>query len=164
MTRWRLRGRSEDGLLGGVDALAFGALVFIAGTILVLNAWSVVDARMAVGAAAREAVRTIVEDTSGDLAGGQAQIADLEQRARDNAATAMTQHGKDVDAQPLAVAFEPLDENLRCATVRVAVTWKAPAIALPFVGVFRDGIDVTIEHQGRIDPFRAGVAGEVSCA
>lgn len=160
--------RDEDGLLGGLDALAFGALVFLTGTLLILNAWSVVDTRMAVSAAAREAVRTVVEAPAAYLSGEGAvqrstNLAQLELLAVQRAGEAIAQHGKDVVANPPTVRFAPLRLDARCAEVVVTVSHTAPTIALPFVGVFRDGITVTIEHRGRIDPYRAGLAGEVDC-
>lgn len=155
--------RTQDGFLGGLDALAFGALVLLTGTLLVVNAWSVVDTRMAVSAAAREAVRSIV-DAPVEQLNDPGQGVDLQIRAIDRALVALEQHGKDVTTvQPGDLQFTMGRDRPRCAEVRVAVTYRAPAIALPFVGVFRDGIPVTIEHAERVDPFRNGLRGEADC-
>lgn len=165
MSRWS----QQDGLLGGVDALAFGTLVFITGTLLVLNSWSVLDTRMAVSAAAREAVRTVVEAPGADLSrgpapGGGSHLDGLEARAIEIATITMEQHGRTVNPGDLVVTFAPLPAEFRCAEVVAQVSFRAPAIGLPIVGIFRGGIDVTVEHRQRIDPFRAGIGGEVACA
>ena len=48
-------------MVGGVEILPLALLVFTAGMLLVMNGWAIVDARLAVAGAAREAVRTAVE-------------------------------------------------------------------------------------------------------
>ena len=55
------RGHGEAGVVGGVEILPLALLVFTAGMLLVMNGWAIVDARLAVAGAAREAVRTAVE-------------------------------------------------------------------------------------------------------
>ena len=57
------RGRAggDGGQVGGIEALPFGLLVFVVGALLVANAWAVVDAKLAVDAAARQATRHYVE-------------------------------------------------------------------------------------------------------
>ncbi|MBA2283441.1 MAG: hypothetical protein H0W25_19710, partial [Acidimicrobiia bacterium] len=52
--------RDERGQMGGIEALPFGLLIFVVGALLVANAWAVIDAKLAVTAAAREAARTWV--------------------------------------------------------------------------------------------------------
>ena len=41
----------------GMEVIPFGLLTFVVGALLVANAWAVIDAKMAVSAAAREATR-----------------------------------------------------------------------------------------------------------
>ena len=60
----RLRG--DAGQVGGIEALPFGLLIFVAGSLLIANAWAVVDAKFATDAAARQAVRTFVESDDHD--------------------------------------------------------------------------------------------------
>ena len=48
--------------------LPFGVLIFVVGSLLIANAWAVVDAKLATTAAAREAARAYVE--SGSAAAG----------------------------------------------------------------------------------------------
>ena len=68
------RGRGEAGVVGGVEILPLALLVFTAGMLLVMNGWAIVDARLAVAGAAREAVRTAVEapDAGTAFAAGEA--------------------------------------------------------------------------------------------
>ena len=47
-----------------MEVIPFGVLTFVVGALLIANAWAVVDAKMAVSAAAREATRAYVEAPS----------------------------------------------------------------------------------------------------
>ena len=49
--------RDESGQVAGLEAIVFGLLTFVVGVLLAANAWAVVDAKMAMSTAAREAVR-----------------------------------------------------------------------------------------------------------
>lgn len=53
--------RSERAMIAGAEALALGVLVLLAGTILIVNAWAVLDTRMALEAATREYLRAYTE-------------------------------------------------------------------------------------------------------
>ena len=55
------RCRGDRGQVGGIEALPFGVLTFVLGSLLIANAWAVVDAKFATDAAAREAAHTFVE-------------------------------------------------------------------------------------------------------
>ena len=48
----------------------FGLLIFVVGSLLIANAWAVVDAKFATDAAARQAVRTFVEGDDPDVRAG----------------------------------------------------------------------------------------------
>ena len=50
----------DRGQAGGMEVLPLGFLVLVSVTLVIANAWGVIDARMAVSAAAREAVRAYV--------------------------------------------------------------------------------------------------------
>ena len=65
LRRRRIDWNEDCGQVGGIEVLPFGLLVFIVGTLLVANAWAVVDAKLAVTSAAREAVRSYVEADDG---------------------------------------------------------------------------------------------------
>ena len=78
-------------MVGGVEALPFGLLTFVAGVLLVANLWAVVDAKVAVDAAARQATRHYVEaDVSGP--GGSARA---EREAVAAGLAALDAHGRD---------------------------------------------------------------------
>ena len=61
------RCRGDDGFVGGTEGILFGVVVFVFGTLILFNAWAVIDAKMAVSSAARETARTLVEGP-GDVA------------------------------------------------------------------------------------------------
>lgn len=141
--------RGERGAVGGLEAIPFGILIFVVGALLAANAWAVVDAKLAVTAAAREAARTWVE---GD--GGTAEAAAA-------AAEALLGHGRDPERMTLDVDA-PTGFG-RCAPVVVRASYVVPAIALPWIGGFGDGIEVASRHSERVDPFRDGLDGEAAC-
>jgi hypothetical protein len=144
--------RSEDGFVGGMEALPFGFLVFVAGTLLLVNAWGVFDSHLAAGAAAREAVRAFVEsDGDGVLAGEAA------------ADEALEGHGKDVERADLRwTPSSPLLE--RCAPVTAEVTYRVPLIAVPWIGAFGGGfIETTAHHTEVVDPYRSGLPVDGGC-
>ena len=55
------RCRGDAGFVGGAEGILFGVVVFVFDTLLLFNAWAVIDAKMAVSSAARETARTLVE-------------------------------------------------------------------------------------------------------
>ena len=52
-SRYRHPGRlrTDCGAIGNIEVVPFGLLIFVVGTLLVTNAWAVVDARLAVSSA-----------------------------------------------------------------------------------------------------------------
>jgi hypothetical protein len=143
----RHRARGDRGQIAGIEALPFGFLFFVATVLLVANAWAVVDARMAVAAAAREAARALVEapPTEG--------LAVAEARAR----TVLAAYGRD-DADRVRLP-EPVVEGgslTRCARVIVTVEYEVPALVVPFLGGFGDGITASADHSELVDPYRDG--------
>jgi len=140
--------RDQRGFVGGFEALPFGFLVFVAGTLLLVNAWAVFDCHLAASAAAREAVRAFVESTGTD---------DEARLAADAAAEeAMRGHGK--DASRMSIAWKD-DTLVRCQPVTATVTYRVPTIAVPWLGAFGGGVLTTSAHHAEIvDPFRSGLA------
>ncbi len=65
----------------GLEAVLFGVLVFVLGTMLVVNAWAVVDAKLAATSAAREAARSYVEAPTAQVADADARRAAEEAEA-----------------------------------------------------------------------------------
>jgi hypothetical protein len=147
-TSARLRG--DAGQVGGIEALPFGLLLFVIGSLLVANAWAVVDAKFATDAAAREAVRTFVEST--DTASAMTEA--------DRAARAvLAGHGRDPDR----AAVRPIGETdlVRCARVTYEVAYEVPALTLPLIGGYGTApFRVRSSHSELVDPFRSGLTGD----
>jgi hypothetical protein len=141
------RGRGERGFVGGFEALPFGFLVFVAGSLLLANTWAVVDAHLAATSAATEAVRTFVEASGGD----EAARAAGEQAALD----AMEGQGK--SASRMTVAWDGAG-LVRCQAVTATVTYRVPTLAVPWLGGFGGGVITTsARHTEVVDPWRAGL-------
>jgi CBS domain containing-hemolysin-like protein len=158
--------RDDRGQVGGIEALPFGILVFVVGALLVANAWAVIDAKLAVDAAARQATRHYVEADVAD--GGAGAPADPEQAAVDAGLAALDAHGRDPSAA--TVGLSDLDAVggqqgfTRCARATFTATYEVPALTIPWIGGFGDGIDVTSTHSELVDPYRSGVPGSAeSC-
>lgn len=156
----RLHG-DEDGLAAGAEALAFGVLVFVVGTLLAVNAWVVVDAHLAANAAAREATRYLAETTEPTWAEAMAQAELI-------AGETLEAHGKHGAAEFDVV--EGLDEVLdaasqpdRCRRITVAVRYRVESARMPLVTAWADNRWVTGRHSELVDPLRSGLSGEADC-
>lgn len=143
--------RSERGAVGGIEVLPFGLLVFVAGTLLIANAWAVVDAKLAVESAAREAGRAYSE--AEDLSSAEAS-ADAAARA------AIEGTGRDPNNLELG---DNAPRYVRCAVVEHTAAYRVPSLTIPFVGGFGDGTTVRGRHREVIDPFVAGLGPEDAC-
>jgi hypothetical protein len=142
--------RRESGIVGGLEVLPFGLLVFVGGWLLMANAWAVVDVKLAADSAAREAGRTYVETRgSGAVA------------ASDQAAAAALA-GRGLDPRR-ALVRRTGDGARRCSVVTTEVTYRVPAITLPFAGHWADGFVVHGRHRDVVDPFGAGLEGDGDC-
>lgn len=139
--------RDERGAVGGFEALPFGFLIFVAGTLLLANAWSVIDATLAVSAAAREAARAYVESVGpADAALTSARLASDE---------ALSGHGRDTGRARLSwegpLRFE------RCARVTFVAHYRVPVLSVPWIGAFGSGlVETSARHSEVVDPFRNG--------
>lgn len=146
-------------MVGGVEALPFGILVFVVGALLVANAWAVVDAKLAVDAAARQATRRYVEARVSSTEGASG----AEQAAVDAGLAALDAHGR--DPAQATVGLSGLQGAggqqgfTRCARATFTATYRVPALTVPWVGGFGDGIEVTSSHSELVDPYRSGVPG-----
>jgi Mg2+/Co2+ transporter CorC len=152
------RDRTEDqGQVGGVEALPFGMLIFVIATLLIANVWAVVDAKMAVDAAAREATRRYVEAAEG---------AGAEEAAVTSGLAALEAHGRDPSrAQVRLEAVVTPDGRAayeRCARATFRASYQVPALSLPLIGGYGQGFEVTSSHSELVDPFRDGVPGDAS--
>jgi hypothetical protein len=153
------RASGDAGQVGGIEALPFGLLIFVVGILLIASSWAVVDAKMAVDAAARQAGRTYVE---ADV-GGAFTADDAEAAAVRAGREALAAHGRDPEAASVALtALEPVGGQegfTRCARATFTATYEVPAVTIPGIGGFGDGFDVTSTHSELIDPYRDGVPG-----
>ena len=151
------RWRRQDGFIGGAEALIFGVLIFLGGSITVLNAWAVMDAKMAVTAAAREGARTAVDAPAGSEVADVLALVDVTTRE------ALTAQGRDTGN--LTGAPSVSGTLARCAPVTVEVAYRVRGIRGPWVGTFGGAsIEVTGRHTEVVDPFRSGLPGEAGCA
>lgn len=137
--------RDESGQAAGAEAIAFGMLVFLVGVLLVANAWAVVDAKLAISAAARQAVRAYVE-APGD--------ADPMALADNAAREAVRGHGRNPDRLVLRLVS---GEFTRCSVVRFEASYTVPAVSVPWVGGHGDGFTATSRHAEIVDPYRDNV-------
>lgn len=147
------RRRGDRGQVAGIEVLPFGLLVFVSAVLVMANAWGVVDAKMAVTAAAREAVRAYVE--SPDQSGAAA-------AARRRARAVLADYGRADAHNTVAVAVSG-GSFRRCARVTVTVSHPVPVVAVPFIGGFGQLDPVSAAFTELIDPFRSGVPGAAQC-
>lgn len=142
-----LREPGERGFVGGFEVLPFGLLVFVAGTLLLTNAWAVIDAKLAASAAAREAVRAYVEAPDRGIA---------EPAAVEAALAAIDGHGR--DPARAEIEWEVGPDFRRCAPNTIVVRYRVPTLRVPFVGAFGAGvIETSGRHSEIVDPYRSGL-------
>jgi len=158
----RSRWGGDAGAVGGIEALPFGILTFVVGALLVTNLWAVVDAKLAVDAAARQATRRYVEaDVAGP--GGTARA---ERDAVAAGLAALGAHGR--DPTRATVALTSLEGTggrtgySRCARATFTATYRVPALSIPWIGGFGSGVEVTGRHSELVDPYRSGVPGSAT--
>lgn len=146
----RLRG--DAGQVGGFEVLPFGFLLFVSVTLLFVNVWGVIDAKLAVTSAAREAARAYSES-------------DDENSARLAAAARATEtldaYGRDGDRASIDVPVLPTLE--RCTRVTLTVSYEVPGIVVPFLGGIGGPRTVASSFTEVVDPFRDRLAGVARC-
>jgi hypothetical protein len=148
------RGRrwdDENGFAGGAEALIFGLLIFVAGTLLVANAWGVVETKLAADAAAREAARSYVGAPDAQAAWAGAQEA---------AAEAVGGYGRNPAQAGVRLAGGQWG---RCQRITIAVSLPAPLLTLPFVGRIGEAETVHADHSELIEPYTSGLPGTAVC-
>lgn len=157
---------NDAGFAGGAEALPFGLLVFVVGTLLLSQVWAVVDAKFAVDAAAREATRHYVEANVVDGSGGSV----AETAAIEAGREALEAHGRDGSRADIWLtrltgpggAQRGPAGFVRCARVTFTASYRVPVLTLPWVGGYGTGLDVTSGHSEVIDPYRDGVPGSAA--
>lgn len=137
-----LRPRGDEGGLN-VDVAVVGVLAFFVTTLIIANAWAVVDTKLAVTAAAREAARAYVEAPDAATAGGAAERA---------AHAAMAGHRRDSSGLQVDLGGQPFE---RCARIVVTTSSDVPILALPSRAA--GSITVSATHSELVDAFRSGV-------
>lgn len=135
------------------------------GALLIANAWAVIDAKLAVDAAARQATRSYVEARVDTTAGSPG----AERDAVAAGMAALQAHGRDPGAAAIGLsALEGVGGQAgftRCARATFTATYEVPALTIPWIGGFGDGIDVVSRHSELVDPYRSGVPGSAeACA
>jgi hypothetical protein len=144
-----MRRSTEAGQVGGFEAVAFGMLVLVMGTLIIGNAWGVIDARTAANEAAREAARAFATAP----AQTDAQAEDLAQHTAAATLAQLGWRGPGFSVRRVQGSF------VRCALVTYEVDIAVPVLRLPWlqagVSVFR----ATATHSERVDPYRSGVPG-----
>lgn len=147
--RGAARDRREHGAIAGLEGLVFGVLLFVFGTLVIVDAWGTVDAKLATSAAAREAARAYVEAPEG--------------REHDAALAAaratMAGHGHP-DAQ-VAVDADAGTDRCRPITIVVATeVHRIPVAALDHMG---GSVTTRSSHTEVVDPYRSGRSGTAGC-
>lgn len=145
-----LRGRGEQGQVGGLDALVFGVVVFVLGVLVIANSWGVIDAKLAASSAASDAARAYVQLVNSDPAAA----------AGAAAAQAITDSGRSAARMNLTLTGAPT----RCGAVLAVVRYRVPVVIVPLLGGFGDGFTVEATHAELLDPYRSGLSGEATCA
>lgn len=142
-------GSGQEGAVAGIEALAFGVLVFVLGTLLVANLWAAIDGRSAADGAARAAARAVVTAAPGS---------DLDTVARTAATGALAAHGVPADRVTEVSLTGAL---VRCGTVEVTVAHRVPLAVLPRFGARRAAVTVQATHAAVVDPFASGLPAAV---
>lgn len=147
------RARGDQGQVGGIEVLPFGFFIFVSLTLFIVNVWGVIDAKLAVTSASREAARAFVESTDPGAGFAEAQL-----RADETLAA----YGRDGDRATVGTPELP-DGFVRCGRVTIEVTYDIPALSIPFIGGFGDVTTVRSAYTELIDPFRDGLPGDAAC-
>lgn len=152
------RRHDERGVVAGAEGVAFGVLVMLAGATLLINAWAVIDTRIALDSAAREYLRAYSEADS-----------PTEASAAGDHAMRLVLDGRHTATASLSVTTPRPEDFGPCAPAVVTLTLVVPSIRLPFVGAFGEH-RVSVRHVELIDAHRevdAGSSyslGETACA
>ena len=137
--------------MGGIEAVFFGLLVLVLGTLVAANVWGVIDAKVAAAGAAREATQAFVQAPAGS---------DPAMMARGAAERAIVAQGRDVARMTLLVS----GDLTRCSRVVAEVHYRVPLIVVPMLGGLGSGFTASARHSELVDPYRSGLPPTASCA
>ena len=153
--RWPIDWTDDRGQVGGIEVLPFAILIFVIGTLLIANAWAVVDAKLAVNAATRESVRAFVEASS-EVAG--------RERSERIARETLAGYGRNPAKLELAGPdYQHGGGFERCNPVTIRASYPVPALTIPIIGGFGEAFRVSSSHTEIVDPFRSGLAAGGGC-
>jgi len=150
----RIDWSDDSGQVGGIEVLPFSVLIFVVGLLLVCQAWAVIDTKLAVVSATREAARTFVESPDAATATTASRRA-----ARD----AIAGHGRDPDKLVIDAPDYHGGSFRRCNLVTIRASYAVPAISLPIIGTHGETFHVSSSHTEIIDPYRSGLRIGGSC-
>jgi Flp pilus assembly protein TadG len=157
----RVRWSDDRGFAGGTEAVPLGVLVMVVGTLLVMNVWAVIDTKMALNVAARQAAHAVAEAPDAGTATATADDAAREALAAfhgpERAAGLVVSGIEYTDRSGVAVGFQ------RCARVRVVLEDRAPLIRVPIIGGWGTSFPVSSTGASIVDPYRLDVAAAGSC-
>lgn len=138
----------DEGQVAGVEALVFGTLILIMGTLVVANLWAIIDAKFATTAAAQEATRVFVE--SGGGTGRAAHEAEAAARR------AIAGYGRQPSRAKMTIVRGDLE---RCAAVTIRIEYGVTLGAIPVLRRATTTFTVGAEHTEVADPYRSGLRG-----
>ncbi|WP_419945835.1 hypothetical protein [Candidatus Poriferisodalis sp.] len=142
--------RDEAGLVGA-EVLPFVVLVFVVGTLMFAQAWTALDAKLAVIAGAGEAARAFVEHPGG--------------RASDATGSAVTAGTAAISGYRIdgtgAIAPVGMPRLARCERVTFEASQEVPQLAL--ARSRRSSMIIRARASEIVDPFRHGLGGRAPC-
>lgn len=127
----------------------FGVLVFVLGTLVIANAWGVLDAKLAASAAATSAARAFVQLPTSDPGAAAQGAADQ----------TITDSGRSTARMTLILT----GAATRCGTVVAQVLYRVPLVSVPLLGGLGKGFTVSATHSELFDPYRSGLPGVATC-
>ncbi len=141
------RRRCQGGFVGGAEGILFGLFILVAGSLAVLNIWSIIDTRAAMDAAAREYMRSYTEASTPREAASAGQRAASEVLLRRGTRLA-------------DIRFTAPDPNRfgPCEPATVTLEAEAPAARLPFLDDLGTR-PVRVTHRELVDPHREMTSG-----
>lgn len=141
-------GRGERGMAAGAEALALGCIVLVVASVLVVNAWAVLDTRTALESAAREYLRAYTEADSPGAAAGQGR-----RSAR------MVLDERPALAADVRISPPEPDTFGPCAPALVTLSAEVPAIRIPFIDHRWGRHTVTVRAVELIDAHQEMTSG-----
>jgi hypothetical protein len=142
---------NQRGVVGGVEVLPFGLLIFVAGTLVILHAFSIVNAKLAVADAAREGARAAIDNVEADQAASVATAA---------ARRAFGGSGLPQDQLFVTITGPPAG---RCGLLAVTAAYRVPGIRVPVVSAFRHPTTVRSTYREHVERFGSGATGDATC-